>query len=164
MSFMDLDRMLVTVSDNGGESPVIVVNLLTQEIVMSTFVKMESMGIWANSLNSVFSIVGGDSVASFTPVNDSFSVVAVGLKHGGNRIEPMLCFVRHPKGYLISCHKGRRLLVWDEKMSCFELDFQSLTDGEVIQMCFLGEDLLLLDQCDIELVQIRAEDWKVSRS
>jgi len=53
---------------------------------MSTFVKMESIGIWANPNSPAFSIIGYDSVASFTPINGSFNVATVWLKQGEMRV------------------------------------------------------------------------------
>lgn len=115
---------------------------------MSTSLQYQLLGVaLAGETDFQFSDfvgVGAEELAVFGKQSENYQVHSDRLKVAG-----VLCFAA-TKGILVTCHAGRRLWGWDEKMEGVEMRFGSQGRGTVREMLFVGQDgLLLMDDSEV---------------
>jgi uncharacterized protein with WD repeat len=127
LRFFKNDRQLVTTSRSPAsphpQTPIIILNLETQEIIMSTYLSTSIIGLACNNEFQVkcsdLLVVSPQELAIFSQQRDSYQISSQKVKTN----EPIQAFAYSPKGNLLTCHKGRKLYFWDDKLSCKSIDF-----------------------------------------
>ncbi len=126
---------------------------------MSTFLRVEIIGIsiWGEGADrdGVALLVGRSSVTTLLPNGRAFSLRRSDLKTERTDMKEIRTFTIHPRGYLITAHSGRELWKWDEKYLPSPIKYEPPNAREIRQMAMVGEDLLLMDDKDIEVLILK---------
>jgi WD40 repeat protein len=156
LKFIKNDRQLITASHNSTfsqskmQTPLVILNLQTQEIIMSTFLQYEIIGFAFNHEFPLkladFLVVSSKELAFFSQQQDSYQLFSEKIKIN----EPIVSFAFNQKGLLVTGHSRRKLYKWDDKFASQSITFASNYEKEIKEMVFLGdEQLFLMDENDL---------------